>query len=44
MEVLKAISTEEGQKALWENNQGGSSYLTGTSFTLPEAFKELKKL
>ena len=43
MEVLKAISTEEGQKALWENNQGGSSYLTGTSFTLPEAFKGAEK-
>lgn len=38
MKVLEAIATEEGQKALWENNQGGSSYLTGVTFDLPEAY------
>ena len=36
--VLEALSTVEGQAALWENNQGGSSYLTGASFTLPAAY------
>ena len=38
MEVLAAISTIEGQAALWENNQGGSSYLDGAAFDLPEAY------
>lgn len=38
MKVMEAISTPEGQKALWENNQGGSSYLEGVSFELPEAY------
>ena len=38
MKVLEAISTVEGQKAMWENNQGGSSYLEGASFELPEAY------
>lgn len=38
MKVLKALSTVEGQKALWENNQGGSSYLEGASFDLPDAY------
>ncbi len=38
MEVLAAISTYEGQKAFWENNQGGSSFLSGVSFELPEAY------
>ena len=38
MKVLAAISTPEGQAALWENNQGGSSYLTGVTFDLPEAY------
>lgn len=38
MKVLEVIATEEGQKALWENNQGGSSYLTGVTFDLPEAY------
>lgn len=36
--VLEALSTVEGQAALWENNQGGSSYLTGASFQLPAAY------
>ncbi len=38
MKVVAAISTVEGQTALWENNQGGSSYLEGASFDLPEAY------
>ena len=38
MKVLAAISTEEGQRAFWENNQGGSSYLGGVEFELPEAY------
>lgn len=38
MKVLEAIATEEGQKALWENNQGGSSYLNGVAFDLPEEY------
>ncbi len=39
MKVARAISTVEGQKALWENNQGGSSYLEGASFDLPAAYE-----
>lgn len=38
MKVLAAISTADGQTALWENNQGGSSYLNGVEFELPEAY------
>lgn len=38
VKVLKALSTVEGQAALWENNQGGSSYLNGAEFELPEAY------
>lgn len=43
MEVVEAISTVEGQKALWENNQGGSSYLQGASFDLPKAYEGVSK-
>lgn len=39
MKVLTAISSVEGQKALWENNQGGSSYLEGAAFDLPDAYR-----
>lgn len=38
LKVLKAISTIEGQVAFWQDNQGGSSYLDGASFDLPEAY------
>lgn len=38
MKVLEAISTVEGQTALWQNNQGGSSYLTGAVMDLPDAY------
>lgn len=41
MKVLEAIATEEGQKALWENNQGGSSYLDGVVFELPEEYNSI---
>ena len=36
--VLAAISTTDGQNALWQNNQGGPSYLNGVEFDLPEAY------
>ncbi|MDD2957652.1 MAG: extracellular solute-binding protein [Lachnospiraceae bacterium] len=38
MKIVEALSSVEGQAALWENNQGGSSYLEGASFELPEAY------
>ncbi len=41
MKVVAAISTIEGQTALWENNQGGSSYLEGASFDLPAAYNSV---
>lgn len=43
MKVVAAISTVEGQTALWENNQGGSSYLEGAFFDLPEAYNSAEK-
>ncbi|MGG5461151.1 ABC transporter substrate-binding protein [Clostridium sp. B9] len=43
MKVLEAIATPEGQKALWQNNQGGSSYLKGVTFELPAAFNGAEK-
>lgn len=42
MKVVEAISTVEGQKALWVNNQGGSSYLTGAEFDLPVYYSSAK--
>lgn len=36
--ILEAISTVEGQEAFWQDNQGGSSYLEGASFELPEEY------
>lgn len=38
MKVLDALTTVEGQIALWENNQGGSSYLNGADFELPDVY------
>lgn len=38
LRVLEAISTVEGQEAFWQDNQGGSSYLEGAAFELPEAY------
>ena len=39
--VLEALSTYDGQKALWAGNAGGSSYLLGTSFELPEYYNSV---
>ncbi len=41
--VLEAISTVEGQEAFWQDNQGGSSYLDGAEFELPEAYASTAK-
>ena len=41
--VLEAISTVEGQEAFWQDNQGGSSYLGGAEFELPEAYASAAK-
>ncbi|MEG0378671.1 MAG: sugar ABC transporter substrate-binding protein, partial [Eubacterium sp.] len=43
LKILDAISSVEGQKSLWENNQGGSSYLEGAAFELPEAYHGVSK-
>lgn len=43
MKVVEALSTVEGQAALWENNQGGSSYLEGAAFELPEVYAGASK-
>lgn len=43
MKIVEAISTVEGQAALWENNQGGSSYLEDASFELPEVYAGASK-
>lgn len=43
MQVLDLIATPEGQKAFWENNQGGSSYLKGVSFDMPAEFDGVKE-
>lgn len=42
MKVLEAIATPEAQLALWENNQGGSSYLIGATVELPEVYSGAK--
>lgn len=44
LEILELISTEEGQKAYWENNQGGSSYVKGIEFPMPEQFDGCKQV
>lgn len=38
MKVLTAMATPEAQEALWKNNQGGSSYLKGADFDMPEVY------
>lgn len=40
--IVDALSTVEGQEALWTNNQGGSSYLEGAEFDLPEVYASAK--
>lgn len=39
--VLAALSTPEGQEALWAGNAGGSSYLLGVEFDLPEVYDDI---
>lgn len=39
--VLAALSTPEGQNALWAGNAGGSSYLTGVELALPEVYDDV---
>lgn len=41
IKVLAALSTEEGQKALWAGNAGGSSYLSGVEFELPAVYDDV---
>lgn len=41
LKVLAALATEDGQAAMWENNQGGSSYMTGVSFDLPDVYSSV---
>lgn len=36
--VFDVLATEEGQKAFWQDNQGGSSYLVGLSLPMPAEF------
>ncbi|QNK56730.1 sugar ABC transporter substrate-binding protein [Paenibacillus sp. PAMC21692] len=39
-EVLELLSTPEGQQAYWEDNKGGSSYLKGVVFEMPEEYAD----
>lgn len=41
MKVLTALSTPEGQEALWAGNAGGSSYLKGVEFDLPDVYDDV---
>jgi len=41
-EVLELLSTPEGQQAYWQDNQGGSSYLKGVVFEMPEEYADAK--
>lgn len=41
MRVLTALSTPEGQEAMWAGNAGGSSFLTGVEFELPEVYADV---
>ncbi|MCD9022652.1 ABC transporter substrate-binding protein [Cohnella silvisoli] len=43
MQVMDLIATTDGQKAFWENNQGGSSYLKGADFEMPAEFDGVKE-
>jgi len=36
--ILELISTPEGQKAYWENNKGGSSYVRGVELEMPSEY------
>ncbi|NOU67853.1 extracellular solute-binding protein [Paenibacillus sp. LMG 31461] len=41
-QVLDLISTPEGQKAFWNDNKGGSSYLKGVEFEMPSEYESVK--
>lgn len=41
LKVLAALSTPEGQEALWAGNAGGSSYLLGVEFDLPAVYDDI---
>ena len=41
IKVLTALSTAEGQEALWAGNAGGSSYLLGVEFELPAVYDDI---
>ncbi|WP_211746103.1 extracellular solute-binding protein [Paenibacillus sp. Marseille-Q4541] len=43
MQVLELISTPEGQKAFWNDNKGGSSYLKGVEFEMPTEYEGVKE-
>lgn len=43
MRVIDAISTPEGQRAFWEDNQGGSSFLIGMDLPMPKEFEGVKE-
>lgn len=40
LRMLEAVSTPEGQEAMWAGNAGGSSFLTGVEFELPEVYAD----
>lgn len=44
LSVIELISTPEGQKAYWENNKGGSSYVKGVEFEMPKEFDGCKEV
>lgn len=44
LEIMDLISTEEGQLAYWENNKGGSSYLTGCTLEMPAEYDGCKEV
>ncbi|MHC5375092.1 ABC transporter substrate-binding protein [Enterococcus sp. LJL120] len=43
MKVVEAIASKEGQEALWQNNEGGSSYLKDADFPLPAEYDGVKE-
>ncbi len=44
LKIMELISTPEGQAAYWETNKGGSSYLKGVEFPMPEQFDGCKQV
>ncbi|MFC4775469.1 ABC transporter substrate-binding protein [Paenibacillus sp. GCM10023252] len=39
-QVLDLITSPEGQQAYWNDNKGGSSYVKGVTFEMPEVFAD----